>query len=577
MAYRINSRALDSVRLERSGPATLEDVLGAVRQSETLTDRQRQDISSGLRTLSKVINRPLCNLPCDVQSVRRRLTSVKPALHGISRGRWANIRSLVNKGLDIAGVERRKGGDRSPVSAAWAAFLAPLPARPLRVAITPFARYCTGLVIDPAQVTQTTFDDYGSYLEEFCSRTRPRETLLDLRRAWNCAGDQNYPAWPAIRFAVEDRRPRHSRPWSDFPATLKGDVDDMLKAATRRITLTGQKPIRPISAKARENLLRAHASAVVASGRDPSSLKNISDLVEIETAAAGLEHILIRVGGKTSVHVHQIAKLVCTLARRWVKVPKPHQEQLEVIRKQLDPGRHGMTEKNRATLRMFEDPDVVGRFDTLVARVWSKAPPPQDMKMADAVRLQIALAVELLTFAPVRVKSLASVNIDRNIIDQGHGRHRSVHLFFGKSDVKNGVELEFQLQASTIALLDRYLRDVRPRLLRAPSPWLFPGEGVVHKCSSLLSQQIADLIETDVGVRVTAHQFRHLAGYLFLKANPGAHEIVRQLLGHRSIDTTLRFYAGMEAAEAVRHFDRHVEQRRAEARPTRPRRRGRHA
>ena len=234
-----------------------------------------------------------------------------------------------------------------------------------------------------------------------------------------------------------------------------------------------------------------------------------------------------------------------------------------------------MTEKNRATLRMFEDPEVVARFDSLPARVWSKAPSLEDLKIASAVRLQIALAVELLTIAPVRIANLASININRHIIDRGHGRHRSVHLFFPKAEVKNVVELEFQLQSSTIALLDRYLRDVRPRLLRAPSPWLFPGEGDAHKVKTLLGEQIADLIETEVGVRVTAHQFRHLAGFLFLKANPGAHEIVRQLLGHRSIATTLSFYAGMEAAEAVRHFDRHVEQRRAEARPTRPRRRGR--
>ena len=197
--------------------------------------------------------------------------------------------------------------------------------------------------------------------------------------------------------------------------------------------------------------------------------------------------------------------------------------------------------------------------------------------MAGAVRLQIALAVDLLTHAPVRIGNLASINIDRNMIDRGHGRHRSVHLFFSKGEVKNEVELEFQLQSSTIALLDRYLRDVRPRLLRAPSSWLFPGEGDGHKCATLLGEQIADLIETEVGVRLTAHQFRHLAGYLFLKANPGAHEIVRRLLGHRSIDTTLNFYAGMETAEAVRHFDRHVEQRRAQARPTRLRRRGRNA
>jgi integrase len=85
------------------------------------------------------------------------------------------------------------------------------------------------------------------------------------------------------------------------------------------------------------------------------------------------------------------------------------------------------------------------------------------------------------------------------------------------------------------------------------------------------AQQTADLVEAEVGVRLTAHQFRHLAGFLYLKAHPGGHEVVRSLLGHKSIETTIRFYAGMEAAAAIRHYDRHIAKRRAEmVRGTKP-------
>ena len=53
-------------------------------------------------------------------------------------------------------------------------------------------------------------------------------------------------------------------------------------------------------------------------------------------------------------------------------------------------------------------------------------------------------------------------------------------------------------------------------------------------------------------MRVRAHQFRHLAGFLYLQHNPGGHEVVRRLLGHESIETTLTFYAGMEVAHGGR-------------------------
>lgn len=370
--------------------------------------------------------------------------------------------------------------------------------RPLRVAITPFARYCTGLGIDPIEVTQATLDGYGAYLEDFCLRTRPREALLDLRRAWNRAAEQNYSACPLVRFSVDDRRPRLFKTVVRFPGVPKGrrrqhgqgsDTSHQLIRAQANPADQRQGPRDPSS---RAGVCRYHQRFVI-----KSSLKSIADLIEIDTFAAGLEHILDRLGGKNSVHVHQIAKISCTVARRWVKVPKSHQEQLETIRKNLDPGHHGMTEKNRATLRMFEDPNVVARFDSVPTRVWKRTQASEVLTVASAVRLQTALAVELLTIAPVRIGNLASIDIDRHIIDRGHGPHRSVHLFISKNEVKNGVELEFQMPGSTIALLDRYLRDVRPRLLRAPSPWLFPGEGADHKCTTLLADQIADLIETD--------------------------------------------------------------------------------
>jgi hypothetical protein len=43
-------------------------------------------------------------------------------------------------------------------------------------------------------------------------------------------------------------------------------------------------------------------------------------------------------------------------------------------------------------------------------------------------------------------------------------------------------------------------------------------------------------------------------GKIFLDRNPGQYEVVRQLLGHKDIQTTIAFYAGAERASAARHF-----------------------
>jgi hypothetical protein len=278
----------------------------------------------------------------------------------------------------------------------------------------------------------------------------------------------------------------------------------------------------------------------------------------------GLRFFLNRKGGKSTADIHQIGKLMCTLAKHWVKVSPYHLSELVAIRNRLDPGRHGMTEKNRTTLRCFEDETLVANFLALPETTARRHRNRSDIKVRHAVEVQIALAIELLTVAPVRCGNLASIHLDRILIRIGNGKGAPVHLYFPADAVKNETELEFPLPPSTGVLLDLYVSKFRPKLVRAANDWLFPGEAKEAKQAALLSKQIAEAVKREIGVRLTAHQFRHLAGFLYLKANPGGHEVVRRLLGHRSIETTIRFYAGMEVCEAVRHYDRHIENRRAE-------------
>jgi integrase len=55
-----------------------------------------------------------------------------------------------------------------------------------------------------------------------------------------------------------------------------------------------------------------------------------------------------------------------------------------------------------------------------------------------------------------------------------------------------------------------------------------------------------------------AHRFRHAAAKIYLDRNPGQYEVIRQLLGHKDIQTTIAFYAGAESASAARHYARTI-------------------
>ena len=544
---------------------TRQWVLERLGAAEGLSARARADCRSAVRSLGRIIGRPLREIPSSPRYLRSRLNEASPARFGLSRGRWANIRSLVLKALKLVGKGTLPSRHGSSLSLEWQPLYNLLPKRPQRVNLSRFMHRCSELGIAPQDAAQEAFERFADELEHFGLRSNPQEAYREACRAWNWAVE-NVSGWPPTIIVVPDRRNRYSLPWESFPPSLKADIDAMLKAAVSPDLLppTSRRPIKSVSARSRLTLLRRFNSALVLRGRDPLTLRSITDLVEPETVRQGLRFFLERNGGRSTADIHQTAKLMSTLAKHWVGVPANHLAELVAIRNRLDPGRHGMTEKNRSTLRCFEDDALVAKFLALPQSIARRSINKGDIKVRDAVEVQIALAIELLTVAPVRCANLATIHLERNLIRIGAGKKAQMHLHFPADAVKNEIDLEFSLPSSTVELLNLYLSKSRPVLARESNDWLFPGEARGPKQAMLLSNQIAKTVHREIGVRLTAHQFRHLAGFLYLRHNPGGHEVVRQLLGHKSIETTIRFYAGMEVAEAVRHYDRHIENRRTE-------------
>ena len=111
------------------------------------------------------------------------------------------------------------------------------------------------------------------------------------------------------------------------------------------------------------------------------------------------------------------------------------------------------------------------------------------------------------------------------------------------------------LPPSVARLLEFYLAKARPQLAAPGCTALFVGRGGRPRNPTAFSTTLREFVGREVGVRISAHQFRHLAGHLYLQQVPGDHETVRALLGHKSIETTIRFYAGMETAAAARAYD----------------------
>ena len=190
------------------------------------------------------------------------------------------------------------------------------------------------------------------------------------------------------------------------------------------------------------------------------------------------------------------------------------------------------------------------------ARLWRHQAP-----VKAAITAQIATAIAILTFAPIRLGNLIQIKLGENLIKPGDLKD-PYWLVFPHYDVKNRVRLAFKLVPQLCAIIDEYTDDYRPVLLRGSNAaWLFPGETGDIKTSRTLSIQITDRIEKGCGLRITAHQFRHAAAAIFLKAHPGEYETIRQLLGHRNIQTTIHFYVGLNSIQATEILSGIIKQR----------------
>jgi integrase len=204
---------------------------------------------------------------------------------------------------------------------------------------------------------------------------------------------------------------------------------------------------------------------------------------------------------------------------------------------------------------------VWSRVVSLPQRLLAEASTMPHAPVRAALKAQLAVAIALLTVAPMRLGNLVRIRLEDNLIRPA-GPRKPYWLVFPDYDVKNRVKLEFPLDESVTELIETYVFEHRPVLLRgANERWLFPGEAGGFKTPNMFSEQITRAVEAATGLRLTAHQFRHAAAALILQHDPGNYEFVRRVLGHKTVQTTMNFYVGLETTDANARFGRIVREK----------------
>jgi len=307
--------------------------------------------------------------------------------------------------------------------------------------------------------------------------------------------------------------------------------------------------------------------ARIHTGTSLSELTSLSDVAKPEHVDRSLRFLHERAGGTITPQMFQLALRARTIGR-WCGLPNNELARLDQIFKSVrDQREHrrGMTAKNRALLDKLDDQRFADQLQLLPFILLDRAMKNPDRR-GSAALARTAMAIELLLVCSVRRANLVGLELGNSIRKIGHGKDAFWIIEHDGAEVKNNEDLRFRLPDQTVAMLENYLREWRPKLCPEPSPWLFPAADGTCMDPRTMAYAIGAQSKRVLGVAITPHQFRHISAELYLKDNPEGIFTVSQHLGHRDINTTRHYYARPKQRQASRHFQEHILRSRETAR-----------
>jgi integrase len=474
--------------------------------------------------------------------------------------RFKNVRALLTAALALTGAKVVRKQRRAALAPKWLALHQRVLNPYQRHRLSRFFSYASANGIEPDKVDDRTVADFAQSLERHSLLERRTRIVRDSCRTWNtCA--VNVEGWPAVRLAVPDRRRIYALPAAAYPESFGADLRAYLAhlASDDPFSKAGSDPASP--ATLRDLRLRLHqaAAALVYSGWAPKAIRSLADLVTPEAMRTVLRFLYTRNGNRKTGQLHNFALMAIKIAKRWVKVPTEQLDALREIRREIDPKSSGMTARNRARLRQFDDPENLRRLIDLPEAILRSLPRSGPLSHAQALRVQLALAIGILLVAPMRVKNLAALHA-RHVVRTRPGGAR--HIVIPAEEVKNRTALAFEVSHGLGEVMDVYLARCRPCLAKDRDGYLFPSPGGGAKSAKGLAEQIKQAIAKETGIDLNVHAFRHLAAMLFLREHPGEYETTRLILGHKSLSTTVKAYCGLEQGDALRRLDALIERHR---------------
>ncbi len=535
---------------------TLADVARCLKDDLQIPPALRNEIATSIDALAAALEVAPSMVPArgpDIKHAHNRLCRM-PDAESENAAMRHHRNALV--ACRLLGIDLSNRAFANYLSADWLDLWRQLSERHDQIVLTRLIQFCSANEIKPTQVNDETVRTVraaclvGAFGQESCTLAKRIENV------WNRQVDAN-SSWPRQRLTPPERGWRGTAlPFDAFPEQYRESVAAYLYWISDRDPLLENPPPRicgPATVRHQRTMLRLAASALVNSGWAAADIKTLSHLVEPASFRAILRFYLARNGGEPSVFVRGLSRLLYNIARHWVRADRAQLDLLWRLVERLGRDDRGLSIRNRAVLRAFDDPAERQKLLSLPQCIVVSAKRRRLCSHRRAVRVQVALALELLLMAPMRIGQLIQLQIDKHLrlAEQGQDLAKIV---VPDSERILGDPLEYELPRESVRLLRTYLHEHRPHLAIQGGQWLFPSTSGARKGATHLSCQIRQAARDHVGIDLAPKHLRHFAAKLVLEADPYSLETVRRLLGHSTVSLTKSLYEDLAApASALMH------------------------
>jgi integrase len=495
-----------------------------------------------------------------------------PVAAGLTDKSFANIKSNFLAAVEASGIKSIQGSAKTPLRPGWCKLMSDLSSKRMQYGLSRLARWCSGKGIEPAEVSDAVLGDFIDAVRQGTLHRKPNELHRTVAQIWNEAAKRSRISLQRVT-VPSFRQPAKRLDWSLLPRSFRNDLEaysnwcsgnDVFAADAR------SRPLGPQTVKLQQNHVHAAVTALVASGISPKIITSLRSLVAIENFKCILRRRHEMVDGRENVFNRDLARTLTEIARRWVEVEEATLAELKRLAGKVPVPLSGLTTKNKTTLRQFDNPANLRRLIELPHRLWAEVKRDKNPSFRTVLKAQAALAIGLLCYMPVRPQNLWPLKFDEHLfLHEGPGAISSLEL--PASEVKNHTEMAFDIPAPLAKMLIEYRNRLVPKVLgRRPDRLFIKADGTA-KNQWAVAWLIRTVLKRRAGLQLSPHQFRHFTAKVVLDAEPGGFETVRQMLGHKSLGTTVSFYAGISSRRAARHHHDLIQQTLALQKPPRGR------